>query len=173
MMNNKFFVFFKNTTWICTSSCVFYATAEPFCQGCFFSCYDYEVVNPPCFHWSSVATETENSNDMKLENNNTAETANGQTDHGNIITIETTLGDEGMCHYLHLNFANVHETYPTLLSHHGPWFWNWQQAKIMASLLTLPSTGLASDAAVVCYAFDNLSPEIPTWLNKVHLICLH
>ncbi|KAL2101108.1 hypothetical protein ACEWY4_002869 [Coilia grayii] len=31
---------------------------------------------------------------MKLENNNTAETANGQTDHGNIITIETTLGDE-------------------------------------------------------------------------------
>lgn len=64
---------------------------------CFFSCYDYEVVNPPCFHCSSVATETENSNDMKLENNNTAETANGQTDHGNIITIETTLGDEGMC----------------------------------------------------------------------------
>ncbi|XP_041943738.1 transcription factor E4F1 isoform X1 [Alosa sapidissima] len=31
---------------------------------------------------------------MKLENNNTAETGNGQTDHGNIITIETTLGDE-------------------------------------------------------------------------------
>ncbi|KAL0993133.1 hypothetical protein UPYG_G00103650 [Umbra pygmaea] len=60
-----------------------------------FCCYDYEVVNPPCFPSSSVATETENSKDMNVENNNTAETASEQTDHGNdIITIQTTLGDE-------------------------------------------------------------------------------
>lgn len=61
-----------------------------------FCCYDYEVVNPPCFLSSSVATETENSNDMNVENNNTAETVSEQTDHGNnIVTIQTTLGDEG------------------------------------------------------------------------------
>lgn len=154
MMNKTFF--FVNTTWICNLTNVFFGYYWTlFCKSCFLSCYDYEVVNPPCFHWSSVATETENSNDMKLENNNTAETANGQTDHGNIITIETTLGDEGMCHYVFQNFAKVHETFPTLRSHHRPWFWNWRQANIMASLLTLPSTGLESDRAGV-FLFDCL-----------------
>lgn len=33
---------------------------------------------------------------MNVENNNTAETVSEQTDHGNnIVTIQTTLGDEG------------------------------------------------------------------------------
>ncbi|KAF5901859.1 transcription factor E4F1, partial [Clarias magur] len=42
-----------------------------------------------------VATETERENDMTEENNNTAESLTGQTQqHGSIITIQTTLGDE-------------------------------------------------------------------------------
>lgn len=57
---------------------------------------------------------------MKLENNNTAETENQQTDHGNIITIETTLGDEGTCHSLLKISVTMYETKPTLRSHHGP-----------------------------------------------------
>jgi len=34
-------------------------------------------------------------NDMTEENNNTAATVTDQTEHSNIITIQTTLGDEG------------------------------------------------------------------------------
>lgn len=66
-------------------------TQMPFC------CYDYGVVNPPCFpSCSSVATETETSNDMNAESNHTAETEREQTTNGNqTITIHTTLGDEG------------------------------------------------------------------------------
>lgn len=40
----------------------------------------------------SVATETENSNDMNVENNHTAETEKNGSE---IITIQTALGDEG------------------------------------------------------------------------------
>lgn len=60
-------------------------------------CYDYGVVNPPCFPpFCSVATETEDSNDMSVENNHTAESEREQTKNGNeTITIQTTLGDEG------------------------------------------------------------------------------
>lgn len=67
-------------------------THAPFC------CYDYEVVNPPCFpSFSGVATGTESSNDMNVENNHTAETEREQTTDGNeTITIQTTLGDEGL-----------------------------------------------------------------------------
>ncbi|RXN19812.1 transcription factor E4F1 [Labeo rohita] len=43
---------------------------------------------------NSVATETEVWNDMTEENNNTAATVTDQTEHSNIITIQTTLGDE-------------------------------------------------------------------------------
>ena len=75
--------------WCYPSSSILLSLPLPFC------CYDYEVVNPPCFPSSIVATETEKSNDMNVENNNTAETESEQTDHGNIITIQTTLGDEG------------------------------------------------------------------------------
>lgn len=61
-----------------------------------FCCYDDGVVNPPCCSCSIVATETERENDMTEENNNTAESLTGQTQqHGSIITIQTTLGDEG------------------------------------------------------------------------------
>lgn len=60
-----------------------------------FCCYDDEVVNPPYCSCSSVATETERENDMTEESNNTAESLTGQTQHGSIITIQTTLGDEG------------------------------------------------------------------------------
>lgn len=43
-----------------------------------------------------VATETENSNDMNVENNLTAETEGEQTTNGSeTITIQSTLGDEG------------------------------------------------------------------------------
>nr|XP_054606519.1 transcription factor E4F1 isoform X2 [Nothobranchius furzeri] len=61
-----------------------------------FCCYDYGVVirhvfPPRC----SVATETENSNDMNVENNHTAET---EKNGNETITIQTTLGDEDDVH---------------------------------------------------------------------------
>ena len=59
-------------------------------------CYDYEVVNPPCFSIGSVATETEKPNDMNVESNHTAERESEQTDHGNAVAVQTTLGDEGL-----------------------------------------------------------------------------
>ncbi|KAM9745547.1 transcription factor E4F1 [Menidia menidia] len=47
----------------------------------------------------SVATGTEKSNDMSVENNHTADTAKEQTNNGNeTITIQTTLGDEDDVH---------------------------------------------------------------------------
>lgn len=62
-----------------------------------YCCYDYKVVNPPCFpSCSSVATGTEMSNGMNVENNHTAETESERPEDGNeTITIQTTLADEG------------------------------------------------------------------------------
>ncbi|XP_061741191.1 transcription factor E4F1 isoform X2 [Nerophis ophidion] len=59
-------------------------------------CYDDAVVNPPFLPpAASVATETETSNDMNVENNHTAEKARQQTSDGSeTITIHSTLGDQ-------------------------------------------------------------------------------
>lgn len=84
---------------------------SPFC------CYDYEVVNPPCFPCWSVATETEVWNDMTEENNNTAATVTDQTEHSNIITIQTTLGDEGRTSVMGHNHI--------VKTHLNVWAWLW------------------------------------------------
>ncbi|TSO37038.1 Transcription factor E4F1 [Bagarius yarrelli] len=68
----------------------------------YFSSYQrkYNFANPRFIEYfkdpliNNVATESEPENDMTEENNNTAESLTGQTEHDNIITIQTTLGDE-------------------------------------------------------------------------------
>ncbi|XP_077412623.1 transcription factor E4F1 isoform X2 [Vanacampus margaritifer] len=70
-------------------------------------CYDDWVVNPPCLPpCGRVATQTETSNDMNVENNLTAHKQGEHAKNGSeTITIQTNLGDEdedvhkcGRCH---------------------------------------------------------------------------
>lgn len=65
-----------------------------------------------------VATETENPNDMNVENNHTAETEAEATSNGSeTITIQSTLGDEGGFIYTLRRLRNFNLTMCLGLAH--------------------------------------------------------